>query len=209
MAPESLRRASVVSHRYHSATLFLILMVFTVSLGSSPQASSQNVAIQLAELQGVKFVVPHGFPLEQSETNQVSFMRNSSEPLGLFVTVLKQSIDDKYLTDLSRNVVGMLRPDEDGFKWNVRETVEPRVSRYQTQRGTIKGLKGKTFVQIDYVVVRAQGKEVVIGSIGQFGEESTGPFLFEVAGREYSVRGWQALFQLISSVTGEKDNEPR
>jgi hypothetical protein len=134
-------------------------------------------------------------------------MRHSSEALGLFVTVPEQTRDDKYLTALSSRLASLLFHGADGFRWKVREALEPRVSRYQTTRGTIKGLKQRIFVQIDYVVVRAQDKDIVIGSISRFEEERTAPFLFDVEGSEYSVRGWEGLFHLISSVTGEKDNE--
>lgn len=56
---------------------------------------------------------------------------------------------------------------------------------------------------VDYVVVKAQEHEVVVGSIATFAEERDAKFLFDVEGREYSFFGWQALFQLIASVTGE------
>ena len=85
------------------------------------------------------------------------------------------------------------------------EISEPRLSQYQTNRGIIKGLAGNTFLQVDYVVVKAQGKEVVVGSIAEFGEQRAAMFLFDAEGREYSFQGWEALFQLISSVIGEKE----
>jgi hypothetical protein len=154
----------------------------------------------------VKFVVPAGFQLEPSESHKLEFMRSRSESVGLFVTLAERQVNDKYLTDLSNELVARLRREQDRFRWKILGTLEPSLSRYQTNRGIIKGLKGKTFVQVDYVVVKVQNKDIVVGSIAQFGEERTATFLFDVEGREYSVLGWQALFQLISSVTGEIDN---
>lgn len=125
------------------------------------------------------------------------------------MTICSCQLNDQYLTDLSDNLVTQLHPGADGFKWKLIGTLEPSLSRFQTNRGVIKGLKGKAFVQVDYVVVKVQDRDIVIGSIAQFGEERTATFLFEVEGREYSVPGWQALFRLISSVTGEKHDEQR
>jgi hypothetical protein len=182
-----------------------MLLVFSMCSVAVSQSPSQDAGhIQFAEIGGVKFAVPAGFQLEQIETHKLSFMRNRSEPLGLFVTIAENQVNDKYLTDLSSNLVTRLLRGENKFKWRVPGTLERKLSRYQTNSGTIKGIKGKTFVQVDYVVVKTHDKDVVIGSIAQFGEEQTATFLFDVEGREYSVTGWQALFQLIPSVTGEK-----
>jgi len=186
----------------------VFLAIFLVLSGSSTVSQGAS-NIQLAKVGTVKFVVPAGFQLEQSESHKLSFMRHRSEPLGLFVTIPERQVKDKYLTDLSSHLVTRLHPGEDAFKWKILETFEPSLSRYQTNRGIIKGLNGKTFIQVDYVVIKLQRKDMVIGSIAQFGEERAAPFLFDVEGREYSVPGWQALFQLISSVTGEKDHEMR
>lgn len=210
MNRKSLRRIRVLPHRYCSSNMLLAMfVVFSLSSVCRSQNSLQGAgSIQLAEVAGVKFVVPAGFQLEQSENHKLSFMRNRSEPLGLFVTIAEYQVSDKYLTALSGNLVTRLRRGEDTFRWKIIGTLEPTLSRYQTDRGIIKGLKGRTFVQVDYVVVKVQDKHIVIGSIAQFGTERTAKFLFDVEGREYSVPGWQALFQLISSITDEKDNEP-
>ncbi len=211
MSRESLRRVLVFPNRCSSANVFLAMfLVFSLGFRTVSQGSAQGVGdVQHGEIGGEKFAVPAGFQLEPGENHKLAFMRNRSEALGLFVTIAEQQVNDTYLTNLSRSLVTRLRHEEDGFKWKILETSEPRLSRYQTNRGIMKGLKGKVFVQVDYVVVKVKDQDIVIGSIAQFGEERTAPFLFNVEGREYSVPGWQALFQLISSVTGEKDDELR
>lgn len=205
MKRKSLRQVLLFPHRYCSANVLLAIFL-VLSPGSGTIAQGPG---DLAEVGTVKFVVPAGFQLEQTESRTLSFMRNRSEPLGLFVTIAEQQVNNKYLTDLSNSLVTQLHHGADGFKWKLLGILEPSLSRYQTHRGVIKGLKGKTFVQVDYVVVKVQDKDIVIGSIAQFGEERTAAFLLDVEGREYSVPAWQALFRLISSVTGEKDNELR
>src|ERR1041384_5497166 len=104
-------------------------------------------------------------------------MRNSSEPLAVFVTIAENQVDEKYLTDLSTNLVTQLLRGEVKFRWRVVGTLEPSSSRYQTKRGVIKGLNGKTFVQVDYLAVRVHDKDIVIGSIAKFGDERTATFL--------------------------------
>ena len=189
--------------------LFGMFLIFSLGSGSIAQGPSQGVGdTQLAEVGTVKFVVPAGFQLQPSQNRKLAFMRNRSEPVGLFVTIAEHQVNNEYLTRLSSNLATRLHSGEDSFRWKILGTLEARLSRYQTNRGTIKGLKGKTFVQVDYVVVKVQDKDIVIGSVAQFGEERTATLLFDVEGKEYSVPGWQALFQLISSVTGEKDNVP-
>lgn len=206
MNRNSLRQVLIFPHRYCFANvplaMFLVLCIGSGTIAQDPPPGAGN--LQLAQLGAVKFVVPAGFQLEQTESLKLSFMRNRSEPLGLFVTIPEHQVNDRYLTDLAGSLVTRLRRGEAGFKWKVLATLEPSLSRSQTKRGVIKGLNGATFVQVDYVAVKVQEQDIVMGSIAQFGEERTASFLFDVEGREYSVAGWQALFQLIASVTGEK-----
>lgn len=211
MNRKSLRRVLVFPYRYRSANVLLTLfLVLSLGSGTIAQVQAQGGSeLQRAEVGTVKFIVPEGFQLEQTESRRLAFMRSRSNPLGLFVTIAERQLNDQYLTDLSDNLVTQLHPGADGFKWKLLGTLEPSLSRFQANRGVIKGLKGTTFVQVDYVVVKVQDQDIVIGSIAQFGEERTATFLFDLEGREYSVPGWQALFRLISSVTGEKDNEQR
>jgi hypothetical protein len=206
MNRKSLRQLLVFSHQYRFANVLLVMfLVCFFGWDASAQSPSRGAGeIQTAEVGGVKFVVPAGFQLEPSESDKLSFMRNRSEPLALFVTIAEHHVNDKYLSDLSSNLVTRLRRAENSFRWKLLGSLDSRLSRYQTNRGIIKGIMGKTFVQVDYVVVKVQDQDIVIGSIAQFGEERTATFLFDAEGREYSVPGWQALFQLIPSVTGEK-----
>lgn len=183
-----------------------LLMSLTINPTSVRQVSSQGLeGTQAAEIRGIKFAVPQGFKLEQSQDKKFAFMRHSAQQIALFVVVPDRQVDDEYLTNLSNNLVSHLLPKQSGFEWKILpQTSDRKVSQYQTNAGTTKGLSGKSYVQTDYVVVKAQGQFVVVGSIATFGQEQEARFQFDVEGREYSVPGWQALFQLIPSVTGEK-----
>ena len=185
--------------------LLAISMLLTISSISAQQISSPRLEHkQASEIAGVKFTAPQGFQLRQSSETRVALMRHATQPIALFVAVPQDQIDDRYLTDLSNDLVSRLFPQQNDFAWKIlQRTSERRVSKYQTSGGTTKGLNAKRFVQTDYVVVKAQEHEVVLGSIATFGEERDAKFLFDVEGREYSLFGWQALFQLIASVTGE------
>jgi hypothetical protein len=186
--------------------LLSISMVFTLYANPAQQVASQELeGKQGAEIAGVKFATPEGFKLEQSSDTRVAFMRHATSQIALFVAVPDHQVNDKYLIDLSNNLVSRLFPQQNGFAWKLfQRTPDRRVSMYQTSGGTTKGLNAKTFVQTDYLVVKVQRRQVVVGSIATFGEERNAKFLFEVEGREYSVTGWQALFHLIASVTGEE-----
>ena len=182
--------------------LLTLSMLLTISSSSAQQMPERK---PVAEIAGVKFTVPQSFKLEQSSDTRVAFMRHATQQIALFVALPEHQVDDKYLIDLSNNLVSRLFPQQNDFAWKVQQRIsDRRVSRYQTNGGTTKGLNAKRFVQTDYVIVKAHGNEVVVGSIATFGEEREAKFLFDLEGREYSFFGWQALFQLIASVTGEK-----
>lgn len=206
MNQKSVRQRLVFPHRNCNLTVLLaVSLVFSISPVTVSKGQSQgSVDTQLAEVGGVKFLVPAEFQLEQSKSHKLSFMRSRSEPLALFVTIASDQVNEKYLADLAGYLVTQLRHRDDNFKWKILVTSQPSLSRYQTNRGVVKGLNGRTFVQLDFVVISIQNRDIVIGSIAQFGDERTATFLFDVEGREYSVQGWQALFQLIPSITGEK-----
>jgi len=192
----------VVTFIGFAVRLTLLTLVFGPLVAfAQPAESTQN-----AEIGGVKFSIPKGFVLEQPFPDSTAFMESRTRETALFVAVPgTQAIDDKYLTKLSSGLVSRFAPRQDGFTWKILQRPSTRpISSYQTNRGTTKGLSGNTFVQIDFVVVKAQGHEVVIGSIATFGAPQEAKYLFEVDGREYSVQAWEGLFGLIASITGEK-----
>jgi hypothetical protein len=197
---------------YFAKTSIILLIsctLFAVTLSSAQQVSSQGPDRRKAvEIAGVKFVSPPDFELEHSPATNVAFMRHTAQQIALFVTVLDRQVDDKYLTDLSSGLVSRFLPERHGFEWKVLQGhSDCRKSIHQTGCGTTKGLNAKTFVQIDYVVVKAQGHDIIVGYIAAFGDERDAKFLFDVDGREYSFLGWKSLFHLIASVTGEKFDE--
>jgi hypothetical protein len=191
--------------RPHRAALLSLMAILAISSHFSSLVCAQRPE-QDAELAGVKFVTPEGFVLERPTVDKIAFMR-SAQAIALFVTVPgNQVVDDKYLTTLSNALVSRFLSGRNSFGWRIlRRPSDRRVSTYQTDDGTTKGLDGKTFVQVDYVVVKAQGHEVVVGSIATFGTQQEARFLFDVEGKEYSPQGWQGVFHLIASITGEED----
>ena len=180
--------------------LALILMFFCFD-GYVAQQHSQAGPKQNSEIAGVQFSTPPDFKLEQTSTPRVAFMRNPE--ISLFVAVPDKQIDDKCLTDIS-NVVSGILTEQDAFVWKIRPATDPRVSNYQIKRGITKGRNAKTYVQTDYVVLKIHGQEIVVGLVGTYGEGLKSAYHFEYEGAGYSFVGWRALFQLISSITGEK-----
>lgn len=165
------------------------------------QQPSESGPKQTSEIAGIQFSIPPGFKLEQSSTARVAFMRNPE--ISLFVAVPDKQIDNEYLIDLS-NVVSRIFTEQDAFVWKIRPAKDLRISKYQTSRGNTKGLNAKTYVQTDYVVLKIRGREIVVGSVGTYGEGLKSAYHFEYEGAGYSFVGWEGLFQLISSITGEK-----
>lgn len=131
-------------------------------------------------------------------------MRHNKDDLALFVAVPKnQQIDDRYLTNLSSGVVSrLLLPQEQRYRWKVLRHSQSEVNTRLTI--TTKGFNNRTYVQCDFVVVKAQGREVVLGSILKSNDERGAGYLFDIEGHEYSFSGWKALAELIASVTGDK-----
>jgi hypothetical protein len=183
----------------------LVLAIYMLALnGSSAQHVSLQEAKRDAEIAGVKFAVPKDFKLESVDA-RVAFMRHETSKLALFLAVPQQQVSDQYLNDLSHTLVRKLLPQQNGFAWKVLPRKSDRkVSVNQTGEGTVKGLNAKQYVQADYVVLKSNGRALIVGSIAPFGDERSARFLFDVEGSEYSFAGWGALFHLIASITGER-----
>ena len=172
------------------ATLGFVLL--SLILASAQQTSSQLRHKQDSEIGGVKFSVRQDFELAPSADSTIAFMRHAKEEIALFVAVPDKQNDGNYLTELSKSLVSQLIPQETGFVWKiVRDTSDRTLSKYQTASGASKGLSlnSKTYVQIDYLIVKGHRREVLVGSIKRFGAEREAKFLFEVEGREYSFLG--------------------
>jgi len=185
------------SSRYVVAAILMVLCFD----GYVAQQPSEAGAKQESEISGIQFSTPPDFKLEQTSSPRVAFMRNSE--ISLFVAVPDKQIDDKYLIDIS-NFVARILTEQDAFDWKIRPAPNPRMSKYQITRGNTKGLNAKTYVQTDYVVLKIHGQEIVVGSVGTYGEGLKSAYEFEHEGAGYSFVGWHALFHLMSSITGEK-----
>lgn len=200
--------ASSLNGCFGRATIILLVISMLVSTNSglAQQVSTKCLETQqAAEVAGVMFVSPQCYKLEQASDSEVAFMRHPANKIALFVAVPDQQIDDNYLTNLSNKLVSQLSPQQSGFSWKIlQQASERKVSIFQTVSRTAKGLNAKMFVQVDYVVLKVQGRDIVVGSIATFGDKLNAKFLFDVEGREYSIIGWQGLFQLIASITGER-----
>jgi hypothetical protein len=203
-----------------SSVLFLLRKSSVLKVGSTAVlaafvlctqcliSSAQRVAVpieQSAKVSEVKFMVPKGFRLEQSSTQGVALMRHEKEDLVLFVAVTKdQQVDDPYLIALASGVVSQLIPQEQGFAWKVSRRPKPKMSARQTIAGIVNGLNDSRYVQTDFVVVKSQRHEIVLGAISTSHSQRDVRYLFDAEGYEYSFTGWEGLFKLIPSVTGEK-----
>ena len=183
------------------ASIFGFSQNISSAKGVSSQSSNAEKPIKIS----VEFSVPKNFRMEQQSNSGVALMRHEKEELALFVAVPKkdQQIDD-LLSDLSKGVVAQIVPGQDGFLWKIFRHSEPIMSAHQIGSGTIKGVNNRMYVQTDFVVLKAQRQEIVVGSVSVFGSEKEARYLFDVERYQYSFSGWQGLFQLIVSVTGEK-----
>lgn len=196
-----------INLRFTTTMALVAFVLFTTNLtGSAQSVLSQSSGTESPTKISVEFKVPKNFRLERSTNSEIAFMRHEKEELALFVVVPKtnQPVDDLFISELSNVIVTQLLPRQEGFVWkNFRQT-ERRMSPSQIDRGTVKGLNNRVYVQADYVVLKAQQQEIVVGSVAVFGNEREAKYLFDKETFQYSFSGWDGLFQLIASVTGEK-----
>lgn len=159
---------------------------------------------QTAEIAGVKFTIPREFRLEHPPDPAVAFMTHPTGEVALFVAVPDGRVDDSYLSNLSDKLTHQFLPRLEGVTWKILgPATERKTSACQIGAGTLKGLGTKRFVQVDYVILKSQGRNEVVGSIAVFGDEREANLLYNLDGREYSFPGWRGLFQLVTSITGE------
>lgn len=200
---------SLCRRAVRAATLLLAL---SAAFGAGASSARQNSARapdveQRAEVAGVKFASPREYRLEETSDPAVAFMRHPAHEVALFVAVPDGRVDDAYLSKLSDRLARQFLPRQGDVTWQMLGPAKGwKTSTSRIGSGSIKGLAGKRLVQIDYLVLKSQGRSAVVGSVATFGDERDAKFLFDVDGREYSFIGWQGLFQLVASITGANDN---
>ena len=182
--------------------LGLLLMSTTLNYCLAQGGATNAGQDAEAKVAGISFSVPQGFKLEQSSNSRIAFMRNPE--ISLFVAVPEKQVDDKYLLDLSNALASQLRPGQTGLIWKLKPAEASKRSKYQTGRGSVQGLNSEFYVQIDYDVVKMRGNEVVLGSIGTYGEGLEAAHFYHYDRLGYSFTGGSGRFHLLSSITGEK-----
>jgi hypothetical protein len=156
----------------------------------------------------VKFSVPKEFELHGSPGVGLAYMFNTPYKIGLFVAAPETAVNDEYLASLTKAIAGLFLADIKDFTWRVvPSNGKHRVSKFQTASGFGKGLARKTYVHIDYVAVKVENRNVLIGYILKSGAdfESSAKVLYEKDDQGlFSMPGWYAQAHVIASVTGEK-----
>jgi hypothetical protein len=189
----------------------LILILFGAGLASAQLDLS---ALQdpghkaYSSVGDVKFSVPNEFELQNSPGAGLAYMSHNRGQLGLFVAVPETPLTDEYLASLTQTVAALFLVNIKDYKWKVvPSNGKDKVSKFQTAGGFGKGLAGKTYIHIDYVAVKVENREVLIGYILKSGAEFD-PSAKELYERDdeglFSMPGWYAQAHVIASVTGEK-----
>lgn len=80
------------------------------------------------------------------------------------------------------------------------------MSKLEVRGGMLQGFNGRQRVFIQYRVLKAQGKEVMVGYVFGLGEEEQASMLFERNLGGDSMPGTYAQAHVIASITGEKYN---
>jgi hypothetical protein len=189
----------------------LILILFGAGLASAQLDLS---ALQdpghkaYSSVGDVKFSVPNEFELNSSPGAGLAYMSYIRSPLGLFVAVPETPVNDEYLASLTQTVAALFLADIKNYKWKVvPSNGKHKVSKFQTASGFGKGLAGKSYIHIDYVAVKIENRDVLIGYILKSGAEfeSSAKVLYEMNDQGlFSMSGWYAQAHVIASVTGER-----
>ena len=156
----------------------------------------------------VKFSVPKEFELHSSPGAGLAYMFNTPYKIGLFVAAPETPVNDEYLASLTKTIAGLFLADIKDFTWRVvPSNGKHKVSKFQTASGFGKGLARKTYVHIDYVAVKVENREVLIGYILKSGPEyeSRAKVIYERDDEGlFSMPAWYAQAHVIASVTGER-----
>ena len=188
----------------------LAFVIFSVGFLFAQLPSQDPGHKESAEIAGIKFSVPKSFSVEQFSEPGVAFMRHNKYDLALFVAVPEEQVDDKYLTALSNALVSQLFPKEKEFRWKLLPgKSESKASRFQTASGNTKGFNTKRFFQTNYITVKVNHRDILVGYITQLGQFSDNSrYLFERDGVSgMSMPGWYAQAHILASITGEKYEE--
>lgn len=156
----------------------------------------------------VKFSVPKEFELQNSPGAGLAYMSYTRTPLWLFVAVPETPVNDQYLASITKTIAGLFLANTKDFTWRVVPSNGKHiVSKFQTAGGLGKGLAGKIYVHIDYVAVKVENREVLIGYILKSGPEyeSAAKAMYEKDDEGlFSMSAWYAQAHVIASVTGER-----
>lgn len=193
-----------------SAFIFILLTAGLAAAQIMDLSSMQDPGHKAySEIAGVKFSVPNGFDLHQPAPGaHLAYMDDKRNNLGLFVAVPGKPADDAYVASFSKALAALALPAVSDLRWRfVFFNEETGASKFQTASGVAKGLSGKTYIQIDYLAVKVEGREVLIGYVTQSGHYP-GSNLKEMFSAEgpggLSMPAWYAHAHVVASVTGEK-----
>lgn len=179
------------------------VLVTLIILFNSAGAMSQDSRLrEVAVIGKIKFSIPAGFHLQPSRNSDVVLMKAEAYEGGLFVAKSEKStLSETDLIELSRRLVAELLPRQDGFSWKVLQKAPiPKLSVHQRNQFVVKAVNANTFVQAEFVLLRFDNKNLLVGLVTRFGSETESRFLFEVEGTEYSVEGWRGIYELLDSI---------
>lgn len=196
-----------------TAILFIVLSAATLAAAQLDLSAMQDPGHKaFAHVAGVKFSVPNEFELHQTvPAADIAYMYDARNKLGIYVAVPGKQPDDAYITSLTNTLAALALPKMTDIQWKyVPFDEETGASKFQTAAGVVKGLSGKNYIQIDYVAVKVDSRDVLIGYVTQLGSfpgaNAKDLFEEEVAGG-LSMPGRYAQAHVIASVTGEKYRE--
>lgn len=189
------------------AKRILISLLVTSALVSNSgvavgQASSPR---ETGAIGKIKFSIPAGFQLQPPRDSDVAIMKANTYEGGLFIATLERSTpSENDLLGISGYLVAEFFPQQTGFSWKVLpKTSIPKLSVHQRNQFVVKAVNENKFVQAEFVLLRLQKKNFLVGLVTRFGSERESRFLYEVDGTEYSFQGWRGLSELLDSIKAE------
>lgn len=182
----------------------LVSFLVTVSIGlnmvqTKAQVSRPRVTGAIGK---IKFSVPSGFQLQRSRDSGMALMTADAYEGGLFVATSESlTPSENDLMELSRRLVAELFPQQTGFSMKVVPKASiPKLSVHQRNQFVVKAVNENTFLQAEFVLLRLEKKNLLVGLVTRFGSERESRFLYDVEGIEYSFQGWRGLYELLDSI---------